>query len=76
MGMDYRLMDRAFSRIWRRSKRYSDHEIKWLARKRGLATRSKGVFLTVYNPSTEATIVTFEQIKVREPDKGGARGSY
>jgi len=56
-------MNREFSRLWRRSKRYSDHEIKWLARKRGLAVGdSKGV-LTVYDKNTGKTVASFEAVK-------------
>lgn len=34
--MEYHLTDRTFSREWRRGKRYSKRELRWLARKKGL----------------------------------------
>lgn len=34
--MEYHLTDRKFSREWRRGKRYSKQELRWLARKKGL----------------------------------------
>ena len=43
----YRLTNRRFSREWRRSKDYSDHEIRWLAKRRGLNFREHSAALTV-----------------------------
>jgi hypothetical protein len=57
----YRLINRTFSREWRRSKNYSDHEIKWLARRRGLETRRHNQALEVFDPKTEKTVVSFKQ---------------
>lgn len=58
----YRLTDRTFSRAWRRSKNYREHEIKWLARKRGLLVRSDKNVLTVYAPKTGATVAHFQLV--------------
>jgi hypothetical protein len=61
--MNYRLTNREFSRVWRRSKKYSDHEIKWLARKRGLLVRDSKDVLTVYDKDTGKTVASFEPIE-------------
>jgi hypothetical protein len=60
---DYRMVDRFFSRVWRRSKSYSDHEIEWLARKRHLSIRKKGSDLIVFDPSSKRTVATFRVYK-------------
>jgi hypothetical protein len=62
--MDYRLTNREFSRVWRRSKRYSDHELKWLCRRRGLALRREGKDLKAVDPKTNKVVVRFEPIPV------------
>lgn len=58
----YRLINRGFSREWRRSKNYRDHEIRWLARRRGLETRSHNRALEVFDPKTGKTVVSFKEI--------------
>lgn len=63
----YRLINRGFSRQWRRSKNYRDHEIKWLAQRRGLATRSHNRALEVFNPKTGKTVVSFKEIVEEAP---------
>ena len=60
--MDYRLTNREFSRVWRRSKRYSDHELKWLCRRRGLALRREGEDLKAIDPKTNKVVARFEVI--------------
>lgn len=57
--MTYRLRDRVFSRVWRRNKRYSEHELRWLARKKGLDIRLKGAHLDVWHPATRQVIARF-----------------
>jgi len=64
--MHYRLTNREFSRVWRRSKAYSDHEIKWLARKRGFSVRYQGTSLQVIEPATEKVVANFDFVKTRE----------
>lgn len=56
----YRLINRGFSRQWRRSKDYREHEIRWLARRRGLEMRSHNRALEVFNPKTGKTVVSFK----------------
>lgn len=58
--MTYRLTDRFFSRLWRRNKRYSEHELRWLARKRGLILRLKGDVLEVVHPGTKQVMAHFK----------------
>ena len=57
---DYRLTNRTFSRVWRRSKNYRDHEIRWLARKRGLAVRERNRGIEVYDPKTGKNVAVFQ----------------
>jgi hypothetical protein len=59
---DYRLINRGFSREWRRSKKYRNHEIKWLAKKRGLEVRTRNRVLEVIDPKTGKTVVSFKEI--------------
>lgn len=61
--MTYRLTNRAFSRLWRRSKRYSDHEIRFLCKRRGLTMEEHGDQLTVLNAKK---IVVANFIEVRD----------
>lgn len=68
---DYRLTNRTFSRVWRRSKNYRDHEIRWLARKRGLAVRDRSGAIEVYDPKTNKTVANFQQV----PDAAASRPS-
>lgn len=63
----YRIIGREFSREWRRSKVYREHEIRWLARKRGLDTRSHNRALEVFSPKTGKTVVSFKEVSEREP---------
>lgn len=65
--MTYRLVDRFFSRLWRRSKRYSEHELRWLAKKRGLALRLKGDMLEVCHPASKEVVATFKGIPDHTP---------
>ena len=58
--MTYQLIDRMFSRLWRRNKRYSERELRWLAKKRGLSTRLKRDTLEVFNPASQQVIVRFQ----------------
>lgn len=63
---DYRLTNRTFSRIWRRSKNYRDHEIQWLARRRGLAVRERKGAIEVYDPKTNKAVANFQQVSEAE----------
>ena len=58
----YKLLNREFSRIWRRSKVYQKNEIKWLARKQGLKTRKRGKHLLIVDKSGAVT-ADFGQIE-------------
>jgi len=72
--MDYRLTNREFSRVWRRSKRYSDHELKWLCRRRGLALRRDGEDLKAVDAKTNKVVARFEPIPVLPlPETGPQR---
>lgn len=66
---DYRLTNRTFSRVWRRSKNYRDHEIRWLARKRGLAVRERKQAIEVYDPKTNKTVANFQQVPEAESQR-------
>lgn len=57
----YRLTDRAFSRQWRRSKDYSDHELRWLARRRGLTISVHKGTLQVLDRKGKA-VATFQAV--------------
>jgi len=59
--MVYRLTDRKFSRLWRRSKDYSDHELRWLARRRGLKTAVHKGTLQVLDLKGKV-VATFQQV--------------
>lgn len=69
----YRLINRGFSREWRRSKNYRDHEIRWLARRRGMETRSRNRALEVFNPKTGKTVVSFKEIAEEAPPEVSER---
>jgi hypothetical protein len=71
--MDYRLTNREFSRVWRRSKRYSDHEIKWLARKRGFSVRYQETDLQVYDTKSGKTVANFEPLENNKEAQTRAR---
>ena len=58
--MNYKLIDRLFSRLWRRDKRYSEHELRWLARKRGLTVRLKGGYLDIVQPKSKQVVAHFK----------------
>ena len=57
----YRLIDRAFSRLWRRSKNYREHEIRWLARRRGLEVIERKGELQVINAKTKKVVADFHK---------------
>lgn len=46
------MTDRLFSRLWRRNKRYSEHELRWLTKRRGLKLEKKGTLITLTGPRT------------------------
>jgi len=58
----YRLTDRKFSRLWRRNKKYSDVEIRYLARKRGLESDARKGVITVTDPKNKKVVATFQQV--------------
>lgn len=62
----YRLTNRKFSREWRRSKNYREHEITWLAKKRGLQTRSRNRTLEVFDPKTKRVVANFVEVREAE----------
>lgn len=43
----YRLVDRRFSRVWRRNKTYDYNGVKWLARRHGYHVKRHGADLLV-----------------------------
>lgn len=65
--IEYQLTDRKFSREWRRSKRYSRNELRWLARKRGLELRERGGVAQVIEPGTRRVVANFAQVKQAAP---------
>ena len=60
--IEYQLVDRKFSREWRRSKRYSRNELRWLARKRGLELKERGGAAQVVDRSGRV-VANFAQVK-------------
>ena len=58
----YRLTDRKFSRLWRRSKDYSDHEIRYLARKRGLKISAHKQVIQVLDPKSQKVVANFKEV--------------
>lgn len=58
--MTYQLVDRFFSRLWRRTKRYSEKELRWQARKHGLTLRLKGDMIELSHPATKQVVATFK----------------
>jgi hypothetical protein len=58
--MTYRLVDRFFSRIWRRTKRYSEKELRWQAKKHGLTLRLKGDMIELAHPATKQVVAHFK----------------
>jgi len=69
----YRLTDRKFSRLWRRSKDYSDHEIRYLVKKRGLALTDHKSMLTVTDPKTRKVVATFQEVPQIQPHEVSER---
>lgn len=57
----YRLNNRSFSRVWRRNKDYSDHEIRWLAKKRGLEFRENKQTIELVNRNNQVVAV-FQEV--------------
>lgn len=60
MAMEYHLTDRTFSREWRRGKRYSKQELRWLARKKGLEFVERGGAVKLVNKLGKA-VANFAQ---------------
>ena len=60
MAMEYHLTDHRFSREWRRGKRYSKHELRWLARKKGLEFVEYGGAVKLVNRQGK-TVANFAQ---------------
>jgi hypothetical protein len=58
--MTYRLTDRFFSRLWRRTKRYSEKELRWLARKHGLTLKLKGDTIEIAHPASRHPVAHFQ----------------
>jgi len=58
--MTYRLTDRFFSRFWRRTKRYSEKELRWQAKKHGLTLRLKGDTIELAHPATRQVVAHFK----------------
>jgi len=69
----YRLTNREFSRLWRRSKNYREHEIRYLARKRGLETRDRRGVIQVYDPKTNKVVANFQEVAQNESVIGNER---
>lgn len=68
--MIYRMTDRFFSRTWRRNKKYSEHELRWLSKRYRLKLDKRGVLITITGPRE---IVHFGAIP-EEPIKYDTRG--
>lgn len=62
---DYRLTDRTFSRLWRRNKTYSEREIRWLARRRGLLFTERDGTIQVSDKSKKV-VANFKLVPERE----------
>lgn len=63
---DYRLTDRTFSRVWRRNKTYSEREIRWLARRRGLEFIENKDSIQVRDLKTKKVVANFGLVPERE----------
>lgn len=63
---DYRLTDRAFSREWRRNKTYSEREIRWLAKRRGLEFVENRDTIQVRDLKTKKVVANFGLVPARE----------
>jgi len=59
----YCLLSRVFSREWRRNKVYTDAELRWLARRRGLVMDKENNLLILRQHKKE--VVRFQ--KIEEP---------
>ena len=71
---EYRLTNRQFSRLWRRSKDYSDHEIRFLAKRRGLEIDDHKSVLTVIDPKNKKVVATFKEVQqAAEPREASDR---
>lgn len=66
---DYRLTNHAFSRQWRRSKTYSEREIKWLARKRRLEFKTQRHTVQVLDPKSKKVVASFQLVPEPEAVK-------
>ena len=55
-------MDRHFSRTWRRNKCYTQPELRWLARKRGLEFSARRGKVQIVNPKTGKIEANFAEI--------------
>jgi spore germination cell wall hydrolase CwlJ-like protein len=62
---NYRLTTRTFSRQWRRSKLYSDKEIRWLARKRNLTLKDERTAIQVLDRNAKV-VAAFQQVDEAE----------
>jgi hypothetical protein len=58
----YRLANRQFSRVWRRSKDYSGREVRWLARKRGLNFQERAGIISVTDKAGKL-VAKFQEVK-------------
>ena len=58
----YQLADRTFSRAWRRNKRYSSAELRWLAHRRGLEFNERRGRAQVTNPQTGKVVANLVEI--------------
>lgn len=65
---DYRLTDRKFSRHWRRNKKYSDHELRWLAKRRGLEYVEQRDIIRLRDLKTKKVVANFGLIPAREAE--------
>jgi len=60
--MKYRLTDREFSRAWRRNKIYSEKDLRWLAKRRGLSVVIDGPALQVVDARLNKIVANFAAI--------------
>lgn len=70
---DYRLTDRKFSRLWRRNKSYSEHELRYLAQKRRLTLRQHNKTLQILDPKTNKVVANFQETAKDEHVNGNER---
>jgi hypothetical protein len=62
--MTYKMTDRFFSHKWRRNKKYSEHELRWLSKRYDLNLDKRGTLITITGPRE---IVHFKAL----PDESG-----